>query len=119
MTFCKTLVVSLKSSKELTMTITVEFNGTIASIILAGGIDYAAQDEFKNANQQALAAEGVEEVHINFAEATFLDSSGIRALLILKKEADTQGKSLVLKNCNNNLLEIFEIGGFNNIFTFR
>jgi len=115
----KTLVVSLKSSKELTMTITVELSGAIASIVLAGGIDYATQDEFKNANQQALAAHGVTEVHVNFAEATFLDSSGIRALLILKKEADVQGKSLVLKNCNNNLLEIFEIGGFNNIFTFR
>jgi len=101
------------------MTITVEFNGTIASIILAGGIDYATQDEFKNANKQALSAEGVTEVHVNFAEATFLDSSGIRALLILKKEADAQGKSLILKNCNDYLLEIFEIGGFNKVFTFR
>jgi len=100
------------------MTITVEFNGTIASIILAGGIDYATQDEFKNANKQALSAEGITEVHVNFAEATFLDSSGIRALLIIKKEADAQGKSLMLKNCNDYLLEIFEIGGFNKVFTF-
>jgi anti-anti-sigma factor len=115
----KTLVVSLKRMKEVAMSIAVKFSGTVANIVLSGGVDYATQDEFKNANRQALSAQGVREVHVNFAEATFLDSSGIRALLILKKEADAVGKSLVLLNCNDYLRDIFEIGGFDKIFTFR
>lgn len=101
------------------MTIAVEFSGSVASIVLSGGIDYAAQEEFKNANKQALSANGVNEIHINFAEATFLDSSGIRALLILKKETEMSGKSLILLNCNEYLFDIFEIGGFDKVFTFR
>lgn len=101
------------------MSIAVEFNGTVASIVLSGGIDYATQEEFKTANQQALSAEGVTEINVDFANATFLDSSGIRALIILKREADTTGKTLTLMNCNENLLEIFEIGGFDRIFNFR
>jgi len=48
-----------------------------------------------------------------------LDSAGIRALLVLKKETDATGKSLILLNCNENMLDIFEIGGFDKIFTFN
>lgn len=101
------------------MTITVEFNNTVASIHLSGGIDYATQDQFRNANRQALSAQGVIEIHVDFAGATFLDSSGIRALLILKKEADAGNKSLILMNCNEYLRDIFEIGGFDKFFIFR
>jgi len=101
------------------MTIAVEINGTVASIILSGGIDYSTQEDFKQANKQALAAEGIAEIHVEFAEATFLDSAGIRALLILKKETDAAGLPLVLLNCNENMYEIFEIGGFDRMFTFR
>lgn len=101
------------------MTITVEFNGGIASIVLSGGIDYSAQEAFKTANKQALSADGVTEIRVDFAKATFLDSSGIRALLMLQKGADTAGKSLVLLNCNEELRNIFEIGGFDRVFTFR
>lgn len=101
------------------MSITVRFNGTVASIVLSGGIDYATQEEFKNANMQALSAENVTEIHVDFEQANFLDSSGIRALLVLQKGADAAGRSLVLMNCNEQLLDIFEIGGFDKIFTFR
>jgi len=101
------------------MSIAVEFNDTVASIVLSGGIDYSAQEEFKAANKQALSAIGITEIQVDFAKAEFMDSSGIRALLILKKETDKSGKALVLMNCNTNLLDVFEIGGFNKIFTFR
>lgn len=101
------------------MTITVEFNGGIASIVLSGGIDYATQEQFKIANKQALSAEGLSEIHVDFSKASFLDSSGIRALLILNKEAHALGKSLILLNCSEYLFNIFEIGGFDKVFTFR
>jgi anti-anti-sigma factor len=49
----------------------------------------------------------------------FLDSSVIRALLVLRREADAAGKSLVLLNCNDTTREVFEIGGFDRMFNFR
>jgi anti-anti-sigma factor len=101
------------------MTITVEFNGSIASIILSGGIDYSTQEEIRNANHKALSADQIREIHVNFAEVTFLDSSVIRALLMLQRETGANGKSLVLLNCNDNIREVFEIGGFDRMFTFR
>jgi anti-anti-sigma factor len=101
------------------MTITVEFNGKVASIVLSGGIDYATQEEFKVANKEALSREGVREIQVDFAKAKFLDSAGIRALLVLQKGVNASGKSLVLLNCNDTMRDIFEIGGFDKVFTFR
>ena len=101
------------------MTVTVEVHGTVASINLSGNVDYSSQEDIRNANRQALSNLQVREIQVNCAELTFLDSSVIRALLILKKEADEGGKSLVLLNCNENTREVFEIGGFDRMFTFR
>ena len=56
---------------------------------------------------------------MDFATVTFLDSSVIRALLTLQKEADAAGKSLVIMNCNDTTREVFEIGGFDRMFKFR
>ena len=101
------------------MTIAVEISGSVATVILSGGIDYKTQDDFKKANKQALSADGVTEIVVDFTNATFLDSAGIRALLILQKEADESGKSVLLFNCNPYMRSIFEIGGFDKMLKFR
>jgi anti-anti-sigma factor len=101
------------------MSVSVAANGNVACIILSGGIDYATQDEFKKANKQALSMEGITEIHVDFSNANFLDSAGIRSLLILHKEANETGKSLFLLNCNDNMHDIFEIGGFDKVFKFK
>ena len=101
------------------MSVVVEVYGSTANITLSGNIDYSLQEEIRNANHRALSNEQVKEICVDFKEVTFLDSSVIRALLMLQKEADAAGKSLVLLNCTNNTREVFEIGGFDRMFTFR
>ena len=99
------------------MSIAVEFHGAKASIILSGGIDYSTQENIRNAIEKALAADQMNEILVDFTDVTFMDSSGIRALVVLKKKAEEQGKSLVLKNCSKSIRELFEIGGFDQMFT--
>jgi len=101
------------------MSVAIGFHGTTASITLSGNIDYSLQEELRNATQQALSNERIREICVDFTDVTFLDSSVIRALLTLQKEADVAGKSLILLNCNNTMREVFEIGGFDRMFTFR
>ena len=101
------------------MSVTIGFEGPTANITLSGNIDYSLQEELKNANQQALSNEQVKEICVDFADVTFLDSSVIRSLLTLQRQADAAGKSLVLMNCNSPTREVFEIGGFDRMFTFR
>ena len=99
------------------MTVTLEYHGSIASIILAGSIDYSTQDEIRNAIDKAVPSDRVKEIHVDFADVTFMDSSSIRALVVLQKKAEEVGKSLKLLNCNSSIRELFEIGGFDQMFT--
>jgi anti-anti-sigma factor len=115
----KTLRNALEVYEEADMSVAIEFRGDVANITLSGNIDYSMQEEIRNANRQALSNEKVKEICVDFDKVTFLDSSVIRALLTLQKEADAAGKSLVLLNCNNTTREVFEIGGFDRMFTFR
>lgn len=101
------------------MSITVNVHGPIAHIILSGGMDYSTQEEIKEANHMALSAEDVREIHVDFAGVTFIDSSCIRALVRLKREADERGIALVLLQCHDPIRDIFEIGGFDTMFTIR
>jgi anti-anti-sigma factor len=101
------------------MSVTIEIHDTTANITLSGKMDYSNQEEIRNANQQALSNPQVKEICVDFAQVTFLDSSVIRALLTLQKEADAVRKALVLLNCVDNTRELFEIGGFDRMFTFR
>lgn len=101
------------------MTVAINFEGTTANIVLSGNVDYSMQEEIRNANQTVLSNGQIQEICVDFTEVTFLDSSVIRALLTLQKEADAVGKSLVLLNCNDMTREVFEIGGFDRMFRFR
>ena len=101
------------------MSVVIGFQGTTANIVLSGNIDYSMQEQIRDATQQALSNKQVREISVDFADVAFLDSSVIRALLTLQKEADAAGKLLVLLHCNDHAREVFEIGGFDQMFTFR
>ena len=101
------------------MTITVEIQGPVACIILSGYVDYSSQEEIRNAKSKVLFADHIEEIRVDFANVTFMDSAIIRVLLSLQKETDAQGKTLVLINANDYTREVFELGGFDKLFTFR
>jgi anti-anti-sigma factor len=101
------------------MSITVNVHGPIADIVLSGGIDYSTQEIFREASNTAVNAQNVREIQVHFADVTFIDSSCIRALLVLQKQAEERGISLSLLDCSSAIREIFEIGGFDKMFSIR
>jgi anti-anti-sigma factor len=100
------------------MSITVNVHGQIANIILSGEIDYSSQEAFREAANRAVTAADVQEIRVHFSEVTFVDSSCIRALLTLQKQADQRDIPVRLVDCNDPIRDIFEIGGFDTMFTF-
>ena len=101
------------------MSITVSVHGPTADIILSGEIDYSTQEIFHEASYRALNAPNVREIQVRFDEVTFIDSSCIRALLVLQRQVEERGLSLVLLNCSSPIRDIFEIGGFDRMFSMR
>jgi len=114
-----TVVSATLNSKENDMSAKVEIKGSVARIILSGALDFSTQGDMRKANEEALAIDIVKEINIDLADVTFVDSSVIRALLLLQQKTITSGKILVLVNIRDSIREVFDIGGFDKIFTIR
>ncbi|HEX6269676.1 MAG TPA: STAS domain-containing protein [Anaerolineales bacterium] len=97
----------------------VETTGEIARIILSGAFDFSTQGNLGDAIDQALSMDGVKEIHVEMTNVTFIDSSVIRALLKLREAAVAHNKSLSIWNCNEQIREIFVIGGFDQMFVLH
>jgi anti-anti-sigma factor len=94
----------------------VERTGEIARIFLSGDFDFSTQANLADAMDQAVAMPGVKEIRVDMTQATFIDSSVIRALLKLQERAVAAKKQLSIWNCNDHIREIFSIGGFDQMF---
>jgi len=98
------------------MPATVEITGDVVRLNLSGDFDFSTQENLGDAIEKVLGANAVREIYVDLAEATFIDSSVIRALLKLRESAVARKKSLSLWNCNDQIREIFVIGGFDQLF---
>jgi len=99
------------------MPATISTSGNIARINLAGEFDFSSQDELKQVFEKALIS--AQTIHLDMQHATFIDSSVIRMFLKLNDTARKNNKSLIIINCNQRILEILAIGGFDQIFDIQ
>lgn len=82
--------------------------GSTSIIAVRGQLVVTNRDAFKAAVQGALAA-GATRVIVDCAAATFIDSSGLGALVSLSRAASEQGASLHLAALSPELLSLFEL----------
>ena len=62
--------------------------------------------------------EGVTELVFDFEKLEYISSAGIRILLAAQKIMNKQG-SMVVKNINEIVAEVFEVTGFSDILTIE
>ena len=65
------------------------------------------------------AAAGAQRIVLDFSAVSFLSSSGLRILLMLARELKTQAGELRLCDLQPAVAEVFEVTGFNQIFTIH
>jgi anti-anti-sigma factor len=83
-------------------------NGVILAV--GGEIDIATAEEFSN-GVRTLAEGANGEVVLSFENCGFIDSAGLRALIMLARELRTRDKTLVLSGLNGSPRRVFEITG--------
>ena len=66
--------------------------------------------------EAAVVLDGVEELIFDLAEVDYISSAGLRVLLSSQKKM--AGKSMKIANAKPAVMEVFEITGFSDIFTF-
>lgn len=62
---------------------------------------------------------GVSELVLDFKELAYISSAGLRVLLAAQKAITKLGGSMLVKNVNDEIMEVFEITGFIDILTIE
>jgi anti-sigma B factor antagonist len=96
----------------------VEFDeqvrGTVGVLGVAGEIDMASADEFRDRLLACL--ERSDSLEVDMAGVTFIDSSGLAALVRLRTDAEIAGKDVALVRVSSSTARLLELTGLQGLF---
>jgi anti-sigma B factor antagonist len=84
---------------------------------LAGEFDMAAEAAFAEAITKGIARNGHWTVAVDCSQVTFIDSSGLRALIAAQKQAELCGTAFVLVAPSDAVAWVLQIAGLLDHFT--
>ena len=96
------------------MTISKVLEGSKLTIMLEGRLDTTTSPALEAELKEALT--GITELVFDFEKLEYISSAGLRILLANQKIMNKQG-SMVIKNVNEVIAEVFEVTGFADILT--
>ncbi|MDO4491400.1 MAG: STAS domain-containing protein [Lachnospiraceae bacterium] len=98
------------------MNIEKKTEGSTLNIAVSGRLDTNTAPELEK-EIKAISAE-IQQLNLDFKGLEYISSAGLRVLLQGQKLMNKQG-SMVVKNINETIREIFEITGFADILTVK
>lgn len=96
------------------MTIIKEIKESAMNVALEGRLDTTTAPEL----EAELQLEGITELVLDFEKLDYVSSAGLRVLLAAQKVMNRQG-SMLIRNVNEGIMEIFEITGFIDVLTIE
>ena len=87
-------------------------------VALEGELDTAAAAEVEKTLQPLYDSNGL-DVDIDCSQLEYIASSGLRILISILKGAKANGSKVVLRNVNDDILSVFKLTGFINLFEFE
>ncbi|MCR4818723.1 MAG: STAS domain-containing protein [Fretibacterium sp.] len=91
-------------------------NGTELTVALHGRLDTVTAPELTEAFGDL---SGVTKLAVDMENLDYVSSAGLRVLLNAQKKINGEGGSMVIRNVNEEIREIFEVTGFNEILTIE
>jgi anti-sigma B factor antagonist len=89
-------------------------DGDVVTLAINGKLSAATAEEFGAAVEAAIA-ETVKLI-LDFKEVSYLASAGLRVLVSTQKQITSRSGSLSLINVDENVREVFEVTGLDDVF---
>jgi anti-sigma B factor antagonist len=89
---------------------------SMAHLAVGGEVDVSVADELTAAGEQALAAPNCRGLVIELGEVTFLDSTGLGALVSLRNTATAADAAFELRDVPESVMRILELTGMDTVF---
>ena len=84
-------------------------------ITISGEIDIATAPELVHRLDDAIDTQPAETIEVDFGRVTFVDSSGLGALIAAQKRARASGGDVIVTNLKPNLRTVFELTGLDKV----
>jgi len=88
-------------------------SGDVMKIGIQGRFDFGSHQDFRESYDKNDS--NVKEYNVDMAKTTYLDSSALGMLLLLRDHAGS-GAVIKIINCNKDVFKIFEISNFDQMF---
>ena len=86
------------------------------TVALEGRLDTTTAPQLEG--ELRTEVEGVSKLIFDLASLEYISSAGLRVLLTAQKVMNKQGE-MIIRNVNSELMDIFEVTGFVDIFTIE
>lgn len=99
------------------MEVTVGKDADKSLIRLVGRFDFNSHREFREAMDKVMAQTGVANVQVDMGEVSYLDSSALGMLLMMRDRARSSGKTVSLANTRGSVRQVLDIANFGKLFS--
>ena len=100
------------------MTLSEEKNGRVFILGLSGKLDIEGGKMLVERMTQILAG-GERYILLDFTDIAYINSSGLRALLLVAKQLASSGGMLILAGVNDQIQKVLKISGLASTFTLQ
>lgn len=99
------------------MSNTVEINGQTAQITLTGSVDINTTGDLRNAIQAVPTS--VKSFVINASDVSYIDSSGVAVMLLVKQVAERSSASFVITSVSPMVMKVLELAKLDQVFKIQ
>ena len=100
------------------MAVTSELSpqGTTLTISIKGRFDFAKHQDFRGAYEKPMTKPESKQCVVDLKETTYIDSSALGMLLLLRDYVGGDDSDVRLVNCNSDVRKILAISNFDKLF---
>ena len=91
----------------------------MATLRLSGRFDFKAHREFREAVEKLLHDSPSRNVHVDLADVSYLDSSALGMLLMLRDKAKAASREVELVGVKGNVRQVLDIANFSKLFAIN
>ncbi len=96
----------------------VSNGGKKVNINISGRFDYKVSQEFRDSYRQVPGQDDV-AYHVDLSDATYMDSSALGMLLLLREHAKCHGGSVFIDQPSKQIDSILKVANFEQLFTIN
>ncbi|MDT4960742.1 MAG: hypothetical protein QOF87_389 [Pseudonocardiales bacterium] len=94
-------------------------NGPQCELVLSGEVDLKVTETLIRVAHSHLADAGVQCLSVDLGAVTFMDSTGLGALVAIRNAVNEQGKEIVLGNVPDRIRQLLGITGLAGVFAIN